>query len=132
MLFLAFDATFKLVVSPEAVAGTMELGWAEHHLRMLAVILPEGDGAWSFLLKGAPDKVAAVWAHLGRPPLLVGADRAKLSKRHGAISLEDFRDRGYLPEALCNYLGLLGFSLPPDESGASREIASLDELGVLH
>ncbi len=65
------------------------------------------------------------FAHL---PLLVGADRAKLSKRHGAISLEDFRDRGYLPEALRNYLGLLGFSLPADESGASREIASLDEL----
>jgi glutamyl-tRNA synthetase len=67
------------------------------------------------------------FAHL---PLLVGADRAKLSKRHGAISLEDFRDRGYLPEALRNYLGLLGFSLPPDESGASREIVSLDELAA--
>ena len=67
------------------------------------------------------------FAHL---PLLVGEDRAKLSKRHGAISLEDFRDRGYLPEALCNYLGLLGFSLPADESGASREIASLDELAA--
>jgi len=66
-----------------------------------------------------------VFAHL---PLLVGPDRAKLSKRHGAISLEDFRDRGYLPEALRNYLGLLGFSLPADESGASREIASLDDL----
>jgi glutamyl-tRNA synthetase len=66
-----------------------------------------------------------VFAHL---PLLVGADRAKLSKRHGAISLEDFRDRGYLPEALRNYLGLLGFSLPADEGGASREIVSLDEL----
>ena len=38
VLFLAFDATFKLFVSPEAVAGTMELGWAEHHLRLLAVI----------------------------------------------------------------------------------------------
>jgi glutamyl-tRNA synthetase len=65
------------------------------------------------------------FAHL---PLLVGADRAKLSKRHGAIALEDFRDRGYLPEALRNYLGLLGFSLPADESGGSREIVSLDEL----
>ncbi|MGH9009195.1 MAG: glutamate--tRNA ligase, partial [Acidimicrobiia bacterium] len=67
------------------------------------------------------------FAHL---PLLVGADRSKLSKRHGAISLEDFRDRGYLPEALANYFGLLGFSLPPDESGTSREIASLDELAA--
>jgi len=66
-----------------------------------------------------------VFAHL---PLLVGADRAKLSKRHGAISLEDFRDRGYLPEALRNYLGLLGFSLPPAQDGSTREIASVDEL----
>ena len=81
--------------------------------RMLA--LRDGLG-----IEGRP-----VFAHL---PLLVGAGRAKLSKRHGAISLEDFRDRGYLPEALRNYLGLLGFSLPADEGGASREIASLDEL----
>ncbi|MGH9041289.1 MAG: glutamate--tRNA ligase [Acidimicrobiia bacterium] len=47
------------------------------------------------------------FAHL---PLLVGADRGKLSKRHGAVALEDFADRGYLPEALRNYLGLLGYS----------------------
>jgi glutamyl-tRNA synthetase len=67
------------------------------------------------------------FAHL---PLLVGADRAKLSKRHGAISLEDFAARGYLPEALANYLGLLGFSLPADESGAAPEIVSLAELAA--
>jgi glutamyl-tRNA synthetase len=66
-----------------------------------------------------------VFAHL---PLLVGADRAKLSKRHGAVSLEDFRDRGYLPEALRNYLGLLGFSLPSAEDGSTREIVPLEEL----
>jgi glutamyl-tRNA synthetase len=64
------------------------------------------------------------FAHL---PLLVGADRAKLSKRHGAIALEDFAARGYLPEALLNYLGLLGFSVPT-EDGSSREIVSMDEL----
>ena len=46
-----------------------------------------------------------VYAHL---PLILGTDRAKLSKRHGAVALEDFRDKGYLPEALCNYLSLLG------------------------
>jgi glutamyl-tRNA synthetase len=66
-----------------------------------------------------------VYAHL---PLLVGPDRAKLSKRHGAVSLEDFAARGYLPEALRNYLGLLGFSLPAEEGGANREIASMAEL----
>jgi glutamyl-tRNA synthetase len=60
------------------------------------------------------------YAHL---PLLVGADRAKLSKRHGAVAIEDFRSRGYLPEALVNYLALLGF---PAEDG--REIRPLDEI----
>jgi glutamyl-tRNA synthetase len=62
-----------------------------------------------------------VFAHL---PLLVGADRQKLSKRHGAVALEDFAARGYLPEALRNYLGLLGFS-PPEEG---RDVFSTEEL----
>jgi glutamyl-tRNA synthetase len=61
-----------------------------------------------------------VYAHL---PLLVGADRAKLSKRHGAVAVEDFRTQGYLPEAIVNYLALLGF---PAEDG--REVRSLDEI----
>jgi glutamyl-tRNA synthetase len=60
------------------------------------------------------------YAHL---PLLVGPDRAKLSKRHGAVALEDFRDRGYLPDALVNYLALLGWA-PAD----GREIMGRDEL----
>lgn len=60
------------------------------------------------------------FAHL---PLLVGADRGKLSKRHGAVAIEDFRDRGYLPAALVNYLALLGWA-PAD----GREVLSRDEL----
>jgi len=59
----------------------------------------------------------------GHLPLLVGADRAKLSKRHGAVALEDFRDRGYLPDALVNYLALLGWA-PED----GQEILSRDQL----
>jgi glutamyl-tRNA synthetase len=66
-----------------------------------------------------------VFAHL---PLLVGADRGKLSKRHGAVALEDFAARGYLPEALRNYLGLLGFSVPVSDGGDGREILTIDEL----
>jgi len=61
-----------------------------------------------------------VYAHL---PLILGTDRAKLSKRHGAVALEDFRDQGYLPEALCNYLSLLGWS--PDDG---REVMDTDEV----
>ncbi len=60
------------------------------------------------------------FAHL---PLLVGEDRGKLSKRHGAVAIEDFRDRGYLPDALVNYLALLGWA-PAD----GREVVSRDEL----
>jgi glutamyl-tRNA synthetase len=61
-----------------------------------------------------------VYAHL---PLILGSDRAKLSKRHGAVALEEFRDAGYLPEAVCNYLSLLGWS--PDDG---REVMSMDEV----
>jgi glutamyl/glutaminyl-tRNA synthetase len=49
---------------------------------------------------------APVYAHL---PLLHGPDGKKLSKRHGAASVQDLRDRGYLPEAVRNYLALLGW-----------------------
>ncbi|HEX5951204.1 MAG TPA: glutamate--tRNA ligase [Actinomycetota bacterium] len=43
-------------------------------------------------------------------PMIVGADRQPLSKRHGSTSVEAFRERGFLPEALVNYLALLGWS----------------------
>jgi len=59
-----------------------------------------------------------VYGALGwQPPLhahlsvILGPDRSKLSKRHGAVSVLDYRDQGYLPEALFNFLGLLGWSL---------------------
>ena len=47
----------------------------------------------------------------GHLPLILGPDRSPLSKRHGAASVEEFRSRGYVREALCNYLALLGWSL---------------------
>jgi glutamyl-tRNA synthetase len=61
-----------------------------------------------------------MFAHL---PLLVGQDRQKLSKRHGDVALEDYRDKGYLPEALRNYLALLGWA-PRD----GREIVPIDDV----
>jgi glutamyl-tRNA synthetase len=54
-----------------------------------------------------------IYAHL---PLLHGADGKKLSKRHGAASVQEFRDMGYLPEALTNYLALLGWGSEDDET----------------
>jgi glutamyl-tRNA synthetase len=58
------------------------------------------------LLLRALDADAPVYAHL---PLLHGPDGKPLSKRHGAVSVQEFRDGGYLPEAVRNYLALLGW-----------------------
>ncbi len=54
-----------------------------------------------------------LYAHL---PLLHGPDGRKLSKRHGAASVQDLRDAGYLPEAIRNYLALLGWGDADDET----------------
>jgi glutamyl-tRNA synthetase len=56
-------------------------------------------------------------------PLIMGPDNKRLSKRHGATSVGEFREKGYLPEALINYLCLLGWS-PGDDS----EIMKVKEL----
>jgi glutamyl-tRNA synthetase len=60
------------------------------------------------------------YAHL---PLLFGTDGKKLSKRHGATSLSLYRDEGYLPDAVFNYLSLLGWSIDGDRTIFSREEA---------
>jgi glutamyl-tRNA synthetase len=59
-----------------------------------------------------------VYAHV---PLLNGPDGRKLSKRHGAITVEDFRAQGYLPDALVNYLALLGWSYDDRTEIMTRE-----------
>ncbi|MCX7881653.1 MAG: glutamate--tRNA ligase [Brevinematales bacterium] len=66
---------------------------------------------------GAP---VPVFGHMA---LVLGPDKQKLSKRHGVTSIEEFRRLGYPPEALLNYLSLLGWSSPD-----GREILSMEEL----
>src|SRR5688572_18543276 len=61
-----------------------------------------------------------IFAHLS---LVMGPDHAPLSKRHGATSVKEFRDKGYLPEALVNYLALIGWS-----PGQNEELLPADEL----
>jgi glutamyl-tRNA synthetase len=53
--------------------------------------------------------------------MLLGADRSKLSKRHGAVAVTEYRDQGYLPEAMVNFLALLGWSLDDKTEILSRE-----------
>ncbi|MBF0217749.1 MAG: glutamate--tRNA ligase [Candidatus Omnitrophica bacterium] len=58
----------------------------------------------------------------GHMPLIMGADGAKLSKRHGGVSVEEYKSEGFLPEAMVNYLMLLGWY-----PGEEREIFTLEE-----
>ena len=60
-----------------------------------------------------------VFAHM---PMILGHDKGRLSKRHGAVSVEVYRERGYLPETILNFLLLLGWS-----PGDDREIIGMDE-----
>jgi len=72
------------------------------------------------LLYEALDADLPKFAHL---PLIMGPDNARLSKRHGATSVEEFKKQGILPEALFNYLALLGWS-----PGGNQEIISEDKI----
>src|SRR5215218_5644401 len=87
----------------------------------LAVVVDDHDAGITHVVRGAdhysntPKHVliqqamgagTPIYAHL---PLLHGPDGKKLSKRHGAASVQELRDRGYLPEAVRNYLALLGW-----------------------
>lgn len=60
------------------------------------------------------------YAHV---PLLLNKDKSKLSKRQNAVSVEDYIEKGYLPEALLNFLAMLGWN-----SGTTQELFTLDEL----
>jgi glutamyl-tRNA synthetase len=66
---------------------------------------------------GAP---RPVYAHL---PLILGPDKTKLSKRHGAVPIEDYKNAGFSKESLINYLAFLGWN-----PGTEQEIFSLEEL----
>jgi len=80
-------------------------------------------------ISNTPRQVLLYRAFGWRPPtfahvsLVMGPDHAPLSKRHGATSVAEFRARGYLPEALTNYLALIGWS-----PGEGEELLPLDEL----
>jgi len=72
------------------------------------------------LIYEALDLTPPKFAHI---PLILGKDRAKISKRHGAVSVMEYKEQGFLREALVNFLALLGWS-PKD----NREILSTDQM----
>ena len=101
----------------------------------LAVVVDDIDMAISHVIRGmdhvsnTPKHVQLFqalgydlpeFAHL---PNILGADKKKLSKRHGAVSVSEYRESGFLPEAVVNFLALLGW-----QSGDDQEIFTTDEL----
>jgi glutamyl-tRNA synthetase len=108
-------------------------GWPTYHL---AAMVDDHDTGITHVIRGedwlssAPKHVylfeamewtPPIFAHV---PLIIGIDKKKLSKRHGSTTFVEFIEQGYLPEALFNFLVLLGWS--PGE--AEREIFSREEI----
>ena len=111
------ETAFENVLQDDLVIARAD-GTPVYHL---AVVVDDHDAGITHVVRGAdhysntPKHVliqqamgieTPVYAHL---PLLLGPDGKKLSKRHGAASVQELRDRGYLPEAVRNYLALLGW-----------------------
>jgi glutamyl-tRNA synthetase len=100
---------------------------------MLAVVVDDFDMAVTHVLRGSDHlnnaaRQLQIIEAMGWPvpvyghvPLIHGADGAKLSKRHGALAVEAYRDMGYLPEAMRNYLLRLGWSHGDDEIIATAQ-----------
>ena len=101
----------------------------------LAVVVDDADAGITHVVRGADHysntpKQILIQQAMGAPtpvyghlPLLHGPDGKKLSKRHGATSVQDLREAGYLPEAVLNYLALLGWGFDDETT-----FHSLDEL----
>lgn len=133
--------TFTDLIRGDITFDTTELGdfviarSMNDALYHFAVVADDGDAGVTHVIRGedhisnTPRQILIqealgitrpAYAHL---PLIVDEKRAKLSKRSGATSVMDYRDEGFLPEALVNYLALLGWS-----AGDDREDFSLPEL----
>lgn len=101
----------------------------------LAVIVDDHDMEISHVIRGedhltnTPRHILLIQALGWKPPkyahlpLIFGADGTPLSKRHGAVAVTEYRNQGYLPQGLINYLALLGWN-----AGTNQEIFSMAEL----
>ena len=110
---------------------------------MLAVVVDDHDMGVTHVIRGDDHLTNAArqtliyramgwdvpaFAHI---PLIHGADGAKLSKRHGALGIDAYRDMGYPPEAMRNYLARLGWSHGNDEFFTTEQAVAWFDLGHL-
>lgn len=123
------DTTFQNVHMDDPVIARAD----GSPLYNLAVAIDDHDAGITHVVRGEDHlsntpKQLLVYAALGAEPpafahlpLLHGPDGKKLSKRHGAASVQELRDAGYLPDAVINYLALLGWGDADDETEIPRD-----------
>lgn len=135
------DVVFTDLIRGEVSFNTAELGdfviarSVEEPLYHLAVVVDDAESNVTHVIRGedhisnTPRQILIMEAlGIKRPeyahiPLILAPDRSKLSKRKGSTAIREYRERGYLPEALINYMAFLGWN-----PGNEREIYTLDEL----
>ncbi len=133
--------SFKDVVKGEITVDTTDLGdfviarSRTDPLYHLAVVVDDADMGITHIIRGddhvsnTPRQILIqealgveqpVYAHM---PLILAKDRSKLSKRKGAVAVTEYKSQGFLPEAINNYLALLGWN-----PGSDKEIYTMEEL----
>ncbi len=122
-----FDTTelgdFVIAKSPEEPLYHLAVVVDDHEMGVTHIIRGEdhiSNTPRQILIQEAIGAERPIYTHL---PLILGPDRSKMSKRHGAVTIDEYRKRGYLPEAILNYLALLGWN-----PGTEQEIFTLKEL----
>lgn len=133
--------TFHDAIRGEITFDTTELGDfviarnIDEPLYHLAVVIDDHDMGVTHIIRGEDhvsntQRQILIQEALGfaRPqyahiPLILAPDKTKMSKRHGAVSVNEYKTQGFIPEALINYLALLGWN-----PGTNRELYTLDEL----
>ncbi|MDX8398428.1 MAG: glutamate--tRNA ligase [Mariprofundaceae bacterium] len=106
----------------------------------LAVVVDDADMAISHVVRGSDHlnntpRQIQLYEALGLPvpkfahiPLIHGPDGAKMSKRHGSVAITEYREQGYLPVAVVNYLSRLGWSHGDDEVFSTEQLIELFDL----
>lgn len=119
---------FSIAKNPEAPLYNFAVVIDDYLMQITHVIRGEdhiSNTPKQILLAEALGFPSPIFAHL---PLILGTDRSKLSKRHGATSIREYREAGYIPEALINFMALLGWSPQAKEGGTDQEVFTIDEL----
>ena len=124
-----------IAFDPGSIDDFVILRSDRHPTYHLSVVVDDIDMAITHVIRG-DDHISNTPKHvllfeaLGAPPpvfahvpLILGADKKRLSKRHGATSVTEYQRQGYLPAAMVNFLALLGWS-----PGDDRQLMSVDEL----